>query len=80
MKLQQSCFFNRTLRFVLSILKIPQMSDRLKEKTKALFAFVSQPQCLLLIGVHVLHKCIFPILSQNHTSVLEKKKQDSKVK
>lgn len=51
MKLQWSCFFNRTLSFVLRILKIPQMSDLLKEKTKAVFAFVSQLQCLLLIGM-----------------------------
>lgn len=27
------------------------MSDLVKEKTKAIFAFVSQPQCLLLIGI-----------------------------
>lgn len=43
-------FFNRTISFVLSILKIPQMSD-LKEKTKGVFAFVSQPQCLFFIGI-----------------------------
>lgn len=48
MKLQQSCFFNRTLSFVFSILNTLQMSDLVEEKTKAGFAFVSQPQCLLL--------------------------------
>lgn len=53
-KLQQS-FFNRTLSFVYSILKVPQMSKHLKEKTKAVFAFVSQSQCLLLIGIAQVH-------------------------
>lgn len=55
MKLQQSYIYNRTLSFVLSILKIPQMSDHVKDKTKAVFAFVIQPRCLLLIGIAQVH-------------------------